>query len=179
MICIILCIEFAPLREGFQNMEPDRIPHDHELQSLNCVPLPINNNFSGSRPHQITLTEQINPRLVQGDNAVPLARASHREDLRWFDCHLDPNLFQFRRQKVGNPSKMSHREVKQSGCVRRQCWCTVELGRQILRESSRTDENGSGNGNGNSARTVNIASSTGLRSTSGVPGAVAYFRPEN
>jgi hypothetical protein len=39
------------------------------------VPLPIDNNFSGSRPHQIMLTEQINPRLVQGDNVVPLARA--------------------------------------------------------------------------------------------------------
>jgi hypothetical protein len=58
------------------------------------------------------LTEQINPRLVQGDNIVPLARALHREDLQWFDCHMDPNLLLFRRQEVGDPSKVSHREAK-------------------------------------------------------------------
>jgi hypothetical protein len=65
-------------------MEPDRIPHDrqHKLRRLNCVPLPIDNNFSGSGPHQIMLTEQINPRLVQGDNVVLLGRALHREDLQ-------------------------------------------------------------------------------------------------
>jgi hypothetical protein len=47
---IILCIEFAPLREGFQNIGPDRIPHDrqHKLRWLNCVPLPIDNNFWGA-----------------------------------------------------------------------------------------------------------------------------------
>jgi hypothetical protein len=55
------------------------------------------------------------------------------------------------------------RTVKRSDCLRCRFRCTVDLGRQILRESSRTDENG----NGNSARAVNIASSTGLRSTSG------------
>jgi hypothetical protein len=58
------------------------------------------------------LTEQMNPRLVQGDNVVPLARALHREDLQLFDCHLDPNLLLLRRQKVGDPSKMSHGESK-------------------------------------------------------------------
>jgi hypothetical protein len=58
------------------------------------------------------LTEQINPRLIQCDNVVPLARALHREDLQKFDCHLDPNLLLFRRQKVGDPSKMSHGEAK-------------------------------------------------------------------
>jgi hypothetical protein len=47
----------------------------------------------------------------------------------------------------------------------------VDLGRQILRESPRTDENGKGN----SAKAVNIASSTGLRSTSGASGEVASF----
>jgi hypothetical protein len=57
-------------------------------------------------------TKQINPRLVQGDNVVPLAPAFHREDLQWFDCHLDPNLLLFRRQKVGDASKMSHLEAK-------------------------------------------------------------------
>jgi hypothetical protein len=76
------------------------------------MPLPIDNNFSGSRPHQIMLTEQTDPQLVQGDNVVSLARALHREDLQWFDCHLDPNLLLFRRQKVEYPSKMSHREAK-------------------------------------------------------------------
>jgi hypothetical protein len=114
IICIILYIEFAPLREGFQNMEPDRIPHDcqHKLRWLNCVPLPIDNNFYGRGPHQIMLTKQINPRLVQGDNVVPLARALNREDLQEFDCHLDSNLLLFRRQNVGHPSKMSYREAK-------------------------------------------------------------------
>jgi hypothetical protein len=65
-------------------MEPDRIPHDrqYKLRELNCVPIPIDNNFSGSGPHQIMLTERINPRLVQGDNVVPLARALYREDLQ-------------------------------------------------------------------------------------------------
>jgi hypothetical protein len=52
------------------------------------------------------LTEQINPRLIQGDNVVPLARALHREGLQEFDCHLDPNPLLFRRQKVGNTSKI-------------------------------------------------------------------------
>jgi hypothetical protein len=42
----------------------------------------------------------------------------------------------------------------------------VDLGRQILCESSRTDENR------NSARAVSIASSTGLRSTSGASGGI-------
>jgi hypothetical protein len=42
----------------------------------------MDNNFSGSGPHQIMLTEQINPQLVQGDNIVPLARALRREDLQ-------------------------------------------------------------------------------------------------
>jgi hypothetical protein len=69
---------------------------------LNFVPLPIDNNFSGIGPHQIMLTEQINLRLVQGDNVVPLVRALHREDLQWFDCHLDPNLLLFRRQTQKN-----------------------------------------------------------------------------
>jgi hypothetical protein len=64
---------------------------------LNCLPLHIDNNFSGGGPHRIVLTEQINPRLVQGDNVVPLARALHQEDLQSFDCHLDPNLLLFRR----------------------------------------------------------------------------------
>jgi hypothetical protein len=59
------------------------------------------------------------------------------------------------------------RTVKLSDCVRCRRRCTVDLGRQILRESSRTD------GNGNSARVVSIASSTGLRSTSGASGGVA------
>jgi hypothetical protein len=56
---MILCMEFAPLREGFQNMEPDRIPHDrqHKLWWLNCVPLSLDNNFSGTGPHQIMLTD--------------------------------------------------------------------------------------------------------------------------
>jgi hypothetical protein len=67
------------------------------------VLLPIDNNFSGSGPHQIMLTEQINPQLVHGDNVVPLARALHRENLEQFDCHLDPNLLLFRRQKVREP----------------------------------------------------------------------------
>jgi hypothetical protein len=58
------------------------------------------------------LTEQINPRLVQDDNVVPLAHALHREDLQWFDCHLDPNLLLFHGQNAGDPSKMSHREAK-------------------------------------------------------------------
>jgi hypothetical protein len=50
IICIILCIKLAPFREGFQNMELDRIPHDrqHKLRWLNCMPLPIDNNFSGA-----------------------------------------------------------------------------------------------------------------------------------
>jgi hypothetical protein len=52
------------------------------------------------------------------------------------------------------------RTVKRSDCV--SCQCTVDLGKQILRESSRTDENG----DGNSARAVSITSSIGLRSTS-------------
>jgi hypothetical protein len=43
---------------------------------------PYQNNFSGSGPHQIMLIEQINPRLVQGDHVVSLARALHREDLQ-------------------------------------------------------------------------------------------------
>jgi hypothetical protein len=30
IIYIILCIEFASLLEGFQNMEPDQIPHKHQ-----------------------------------------------------------------------------------------------------------------------------------------------------
>jgi hypothetical protein len=42
----------------------------------------MDNNFSGSGPDQIMLTEQINPRLIQGDNVGPLARAFHREDLQ-------------------------------------------------------------------------------------------------
>jgi hypothetical protein len=65
-------------------MEPDRIPHDrqHKLRSLNGVPLPVDNNFSGNGPHQIMPTEQIYPRLVQGDNVISLARALHREDLQ-------------------------------------------------------------------------------------------------
>jgi hypothetical protein len=46
------------------------------------MPLPIDNNFSGSGPYQIMSTEQINPQLVQGDNVVPLVRAVHREDLQ-------------------------------------------------------------------------------------------------
>jgi hypothetical protein len=58
------------------------------------------------------LTEQINPQLVQGDNVVPLALALHREDRQWFDCHLDPNLLLFHRQKVGEPSKMLHCKAK-------------------------------------------------------------------
>jgi hypothetical protein len=58
------------------------------------------------------LTEQINPRLVQNDNVVSPARVLYREDLQQFDCHLDPNLLLFRRQKVGDPLKMSHREAK-------------------------------------------------------------------
>jgi hypothetical protein len=80
----MLCIEIAALQEGFQNMEPDRIPYDcqHRLRRLNCVPLVIDNNFSGSGPHQIMLTKQINPRIVQGDTLVLLARALHREDLQ-------------------------------------------------------------------------------------------------
>jgi hypothetical protein len=61
------------------------------------------------------------------------------------------------------------RTVKRSDYVR--CRCTVDLGRQILRESSHTDENG----NGNSARSVNITSSTGLRSTSGASGGLVPF----
>jgi hypothetical protein len=59
----------------------------------------------------------------------------------------------------------------------------VDLGRQILRESSRTNENENenekGKGKGNSARAVSIASSTAMRSTSGASGKVAFFRPEN
>jgi hypothetical protein len=51
------------------------------------------------------------------------------------------------------------------------CQCTVDLGRQVLRESSRTDENR----NGKSARAVSIASSTGLRPTSGASGGVFPF----
>jgi hypothetical protein len=50
--------------------------------------------------------------------------------------------------------------------VRCRCWGKVDLGRQILCECSRTDENG----NGNLARAVSIASSTGLRSIFGVSG---------
>jgi hypothetical protein len=65
------------------------------------MPLPIDNNFSGSGRHRIMLTEQINPQIVQGDNVVPLAGALHREDLQWFDCHLDPNLLLFRHEKLG------------------------------------------------------------------------------
>jgi hypothetical protein len=57
------------------------------------------------------VTEQINPRLVQGDNVMQLARALHREDLQLRDCHLHPNLLLFRRQNW-DPSKMSHREAK-------------------------------------------------------------------
>jgi hypothetical protein len=53
--------------------------------------------------------------------------------------------------------------------------CTVDLGTQTIRESSRTDENR----NGNWARAVSIASSTGLCSTSGASGGVASFRLEN
>jgi hypothetical protein len=102
------------MEHGTLNMEPDRIPHDrqHKLRLLNCVPLPIDNNFSVSRPHQIMFTEQINPRLIQGDNVVSLARALHREDLQQFDCHLDRNLLLLCRQKVGDPSKMLQREAK-------------------------------------------------------------------
>jgi hypothetical protein len=58
------------------------------------------------------------------------------------------------------------RTVKRSDCMRCRCRCTVDLGSQILCKSSRTDQNG----NRNSARVVSIASSTGLRSTSGAPG---------
>jgi hypothetical protein len=76
------------------------------------VALPIDNSFSGTGPHQIMLTEQINPQLVQGDNIVPLVLALHREHVQYFDRHLDPKLLLFRRQKVGDPSKMSHREAK-------------------------------------------------------------------
>jgi hypothetical protein len=76
------------------------------------MPPPIDNNLSGSGPYQIMFTEQINPRLIQGDNAVPLARALHREDLQYFDWHLDPNLLLFPRQKVWDLSKMSHGEAK-------------------------------------------------------------------
>jgi hypothetical protein len=86
---------------------------------------------------------------------------------RIYFCSVPPS-------KVGDPSKVLHREVKRSDCVRClclclcqylcMCRCTVNLGRQILRDSSRTDENR--NGNGNSARAMSIASSTGLRSTS-------------
>jgi hypothetical protein len=61
--------------------------------------------------------------------------------------------------------------MKRSDCVR--CRCTVDLGRQNLRESSRTNENG------NSARAVSISSSTGLRSTSGALWWLASFQPEN
>jgi hypothetical protein len=62
-ICTILCIEFAPFGEGFQNMEHDWIPHDrqHKLRWLNCVLLPIDNNFSGSRPHRIQLLMVADP----------------------------------------------------------------------------------------------------------------------
>jgi hypothetical protein len=65
-------------------MEPDWIPHNHQhkLRRLNDVPLPVGNNSSGNGPHQVKLTEQINPRLVQGDNVMPLARALHREGLQ-------------------------------------------------------------------------------------------------
>jgi hypothetical protein len=48
----------------------------------------------------------------------------------------------------------------------------VDLGREILRESLRTDENENGNRNRNSTRAVNIASSTGLHSTPGASGGV-------
>jgi hypothetical protein len=58
------------------------------------------------------------------------------------------------------------RTVKRRGCLRCRCGCTVDLGRQFLCESSRTDESG----NVNSARALSIASSTGLRSTSGGSG---------
>jgi hypothetical protein len=156
-------------------MEPNRIPYDrqHKLRWLNCVPLPIDNNFSWSGPHQIMLTKQINSQLVHGDSVVPLARVLHREDLQSFDCHLDPNLLLFRRQKWETHRRC--RTVRRSDCVRCQCGCTADLGRQSLRESSRTDENG----HRNSARGVSIASSTGLPSTSGVSGGLASFRPEN
>jgi hypothetical protein len=65
-------------------MEPGRIPHDrqHKLRCVNCVPFPVDKNFYGSCPHHIMLIEQINPRLVLGDNVVPLACALHREDLQ-------------------------------------------------------------------------------------------------
>jgi hypothetical protein len=67
------------------------------------------------------------------------------------------------------------RTMKRRDCVRCRCRCMVDLGRQILRESSCTDENG----NGNSARGVGIASLTKLRSISGASGGVASFGPEN
>jgi hypothetical protein len=63
------------------------------------------------------------------------------------------------------------RTEERSDCVRCPCRCTVDLERQFLRESSRTDENGTGN----SAGAVSIASSTRLRSTSGASGWVAPF----
>jgi hypothetical protein len=59
------------------------------------------------------------------------------------------------------------RTVKRNDYVR--CRCTVDLARQILRESSRTDENG------NLARAVSISSSTGLRSTSGASGGEGWL----
>jgi hypothetical protein len=112
--------------------------------------------------------EQINLGLVQGDNVVPLARALHRETCDSLIAIWIRICFCSAVKKWG-----THRRccaVKRSDCVRYRfrCWCTVDLGRQILRESSRTDENG--DGNGNSAKAVSIASLTGLRSTSGASG---------
>jgi hypothetical protein len=65
----------------------------------------------------------------------------------------------------------------------------VDLGRQILRQSSRTDENGNGNGNrnrnrnGNSARDMRheycLIDRTEFHIWSFGRGEIAPFRPEN
>jgi hypothetical protein len=134
------------------------------------VPLPIDNNFSGSDSHQIMVTEQIH------DSSKVTMSCHWRVLYTERTCNNSIAIWTRICFCAGVKKWETHRRCR---TVRRSDWVgcrrRVDLGRQILRESSRPDETG----NGNSARAGNIASSTGLRSTSGPSGGLASFRPEN
>jgi hypothetical protein len=73
------------------------------------------------------------------------------EDSQQLICHIHPDPLLLRGQKCRTHRKW--RTMKRSDCVR--CRYTMERGRQVSRDGSRTEENGY------SPRTEKIASSTG------------------
>jgi hypothetical protein len=73
---------------------------------LNSLPLSVRDDFSGSHPHRIVLTIQVDPRLVQGDDVMSLTRYLYRKDAQELTGPVDPDPLLLGGQQMGDSSQM-------------------------------------------------------------------------